>query len=144
MVILDTDVLTIIQRRRGIEYTRLVRRLNQVEDEVVVTIVSFEEQMRGWLSYIARAKNDAQEVEGYARLRGLLEDFQTRPVLDYDTKATIAFQELISQKIRIGTMDLKIAAIALSHDALLITRNVRDFEKVSGLSVEDWTLETRG
>ena len=106
-----------------------------------MTIVSFEEQMRGWLAYIARAKDDAQEIEGYARLRALLEDFQARPVLDYDAKATIALQELVSQRVRIGTMDLKIAAIALSHDALVITRNVRDFQKVPGLQVEDWTSE---
>ena len=144
MLILDTDVLTIIQRRRGIEYTRLARRLNQVDDDVAVTIVSFEEQMRGWLTYISRAKNETHEIEGYARLKALLEDFQTRPVLDYDAKATVAFRELVSQRVRIGTMDLKIAAIALSHDALLITRNVRDFVKVPGLSVEDWTLESHG
>ncbi len=144
MLILDTDVLTIIQRRRGIEYTRLARRLNQVDDDVAVTIVSFEEQMRGWLTYISREKNEAHEIEGYSRLKALLEDFQTRPVLDYDIKATVAFRELVSQRVRIGTMDLKIAAIALSHDALLITRNVRDFEKVPGLQVADWTSEAGG
>ena len=77
-------------------------------------------------------------------MNALLEDFQTRPVLDYDARASIAFRELVSQKVRIGTMDFKIAAIALSHDALLITRNVRDFDKVPGLRVEDWTLESLG
>jgi tRNA(fMet)-specific endonuclease VapC len=35
-------------------------------------------------------------------------------------------------------MDLKIAAIVLVHDAVLVTSNMRDFEKVSGLKVEDW------
>ncbi len=144
MVILDTDVLTIIQRRRGIEYSRLVRRLNQVDDDVAVTIVSFEEQMRGWLTYIARVRNEAHEIEGYARLKALLEDFQTRPVLYYDAKATVEFREFVSQRVRIGTMDLKIAAIALSHNALLVTRNVRDFEKVPGLQVADWTVEALG
>lgn len=139
MLILDTDVLTIVQRRRGAEYAQLARRLNDADDEVAVTIVSFEEQMRGWLSYIARAKTDAHEIEGYSRLRALLEDFQTRPVLDYDNKAAIVFRQLVAQRIRIGTMDLKIAAIVLSHDALLITRNLADFEKVPGLRVEDWT-----
>lgn len=40
---------------------------------------------------------------------------------------------------RIGTMDLKIAAIALANDATLLSRNLRDFGKVPGLRVEDWT-----
>jgi tRNA(fMet)-specific endonuclease VapC len=39
-------------------------------------------------------------------------------------------------------MDLKIAAIVLAHDAILITRNSSDFRKISGLSIEDWTLES--
>jgi len=35
-------------------------------------------------------------------------------------------------------MDLKIASIVLVHGATLLTNNVRDFEKVPGLKVEDW------
>jgi len=46
---------------------------------------------------------------------------------------------LKSKKIRIGTMDLKIAAIAIANDAILVTRNLVDFEKVPGLNAQDWT-----
>lgn len=49
------------------------------------------------------------------------------------------FQRLKRSRLRIGTMDLKIAAIALVHDATLITRNRADFAKVPGLRVEDWS-----
>ncbi|WP_395092089.1 hypothetical protein [Armatimonas sp.] len=38
-------------------------------------------------------------------------------------------------------MDLKIASIALSNQATLLTRNLRDYSKVPGLRCEDWTLE---
>jgi tRNA(fMet)-specific endonuclease VapC len=41
-------------------------------------------------------------------------------------------------RIRIGTQDLKIAAIALSRDALLLSANLRDFQRVPGLRVENW------
>jgi tRNA(fMet)-specific endonuclease VapC len=36
-------------------------------------------------------------------------------------------------------MDLKIAAIALSQNGLLLTANLKDFQKVPNLQVEDWT-----
>ncbi len=140
MVILDTDVLTIVQRGRGPEYARLVQRLDGCGDEAVaVTIVSFEYQMRSWLAYIARARKDQQDIVGYVRLRALLDDFQTRPILDYDAAAAGEYRRLRKAKIRIGAMDLKIAAIILVHDALLISRNLADFAKVPGLRVEDWT-----
>lgn len=42
------------------------------------------------------------------------------------------------QKIRLGTMDLKIAAIALIHDSTLLSANLRDFQQVPNLRAEDW------
>jgi tRNA(fMet)-specific endonuclease VapC len=61
-------------------------------------------------------------------------------ILSYDVRAHAIFQSLQAQKIRIGTQDLKIAAIALANDAVLLTRNRRDFEKVPNLLIEDWTI----
>jgi tRNA(fMet)-specific endonuclease VapC len=61
-------------------------------------------------------------------------------VLSYDAQAEAYFQSLCAQKIRIGTQDLKIAAIALSQEATLITRNRQDFELVQGLAFEDWSV----
>lgn len=45
---------------------------------------------------------------------------------------------LRKKRVRIDTQDLKIASIALVHDALLLTANLRDFQKVPGLRVENW------
>lgn len=59
-------------------------------------------------------------------------------ILDFDNLAATQFAVLQSQRIRIGTMDLKIAAIALANDATLLSRNLKDFCKVPGLKVEDW------
>jgi tRNA(fMet)-specific endonuclease VapC len=36
-------------------------------------------------------------------------------------------------------MDLRIAAVAVAHDATLLSRNLSDFSKVPGLRAEDWT-----
>lgn len=140
MIVLDTDVLTMIQRARGAEYSRLIAYLKtRPPQPICVTIITFEEQMRGWLAFIARAKNPDRQIQGYARLRELLVDFQTRPVLDYDDRALREYERLVRGRIRIGTMDLRIAAIALSRDATLLTRNMSDFRKIAGLKLDSWT-----
>jgi tRNA(fMet)-specific endonuclease VapC len=105
-----------------------------------VSIITYEEQMRGWLAYAARARTTERQVEAYRRLRRHVERFRTIPLLDFDEQAAVEFERLRAARIRIGTMDLKIAAIALAHDATLLSRNLVDFRKVPGLQVEDWTL----
>jgi len=62
VIIVDTDNLSIVQRGNGQEYERLARRLDAVADEVTVSIISFEEQMRGWLAFIARARSAGQQI----------------------------------------------------------------------------------
>jgi tRNA(fMet)-specific endonuclease VapC len=61
------------------------------------------------------------------------------PLLPFDNRAAAEFDRLRQSRIRIGTMDLKIAAIALANDATLLTRNLSDFRKVPGLRAEDWS-----
>ena len=95
--------------------------------------------MRGWLAFIAKSKTIEQRVYAYKKLHPFLESYRNTLVLDFDEAAAEVFQKLKSQKIRIGTMDLKIAAIAFSRNAILISRNLADFEQVPDLVVEDWT-----
>jgi tRNA(fMet)-specific endonuclease VapC len=140
VIILDTDVLSLVQRAEGPAYDRLAQRLDAAGDDVAVSIVSFEEQMRGWLAYIANARTSAQQTQGYGKLRALLEDFGTRPVLDFDQDCAAEFDRLNRVRVRVGTMDLKIAAIAIAHGALLLSRNLADFRKVPGLRVDDWSV----
>ncbi|WP_363318236.1 hypothetical protein [Nostoc sp. NMS4] len=47
---------------------------------------------------------------------------------------------MIRQRIRIGTQDLRIPAITLSVNGILVTRNRKDFEKIPNLRLEDWTI----
>lgn len=46
------------------------------------------------------------------------------------------------EKIRIGTQDLRITAIAISNDAVVITRNMRDFSQIPNLIIADWSSST--
>jgi tRNA(fMet)-specific endonuclease VapC len=140
MLVLDTDVLTLIQIGKGDAYRRLAERLEAgaAGQEICVTIISFEEQMRGWLAQIAKVRGDKQTA-AYARLHNLRLDYCPRRILDFDAAAREHYQSLAKSKIRIGTMGLKIAAIALANNAVLLSRNLRDFGKVPALRVEDWT-----
>jgi tRNA(fMet)-specific endonuclease VapC len=138
LIILDTDVLTLIQRGSGPQFESLADYLDAQNAEVFVTVISFEEQMRGWTSFISKAKSSAAQVLPYRKLRELLEDFQTRPLLDFDQQAVVEFEALRKHRIRVGTMDLKIAAIALAHDAMLITQNRSDFARIPDLKLSDW------
>jgi tRNA(fMet)-specific endonuclease VapC len=140
VILLDTDILSLVQRADGTAYERLVEKLDSADENVAVTIVSFEEQMRGWLAFIARARTSSQQVNAYSKLRALLEDFNTRPVVDFDDRSVREFERLARARLRVGMMDLKIAAIAIANDALLLSRNVSDFRRIPGLRIEDWTV----
>ena len=138
MLVLDTDHMSLLEWG-GEGSAALRERLADIApDDVVTTIISYEEQVRGWMAYIARAKSMRQQLEAYQRLRRHLENYRQIPVLDFDKAAAAEFDSLRRARVRVGTMDLKIAAIVLSHGATLLSRNVVDFEKVPGLKMEDW------
>jgi tRNA(fMet)-specific endonuclease VapC len=140
MVVLDTDHVSVMERPESTAARMLSARLTQIDsNEIATTVVTYEEQPRGWLAYKARAKNVLQEIDAYSKLKRHLETYRTIHVLDFDNEAAAELQRLRRLKIRIGTMDLKIAAITKVHRATLLTRNLVDFRKVPGLKVEDWT-----
>jgi len=68
-----------------------------------------------------------------------LADASSFIVLSFDSESAEVFEDLRRQGIRIGTMDLRIAAIALRHRLTVLTQNTLDFEKIPNLSVADWT-----
>jgi tRNA(fMet)-specific endonuclease VapC len=139
MLVLDTDHMSVLEWG-GRDSSLLRERLADVErGQVTTSIISYEEQIRGWMAYLARARKIEQEVEAYRRLRRHLDNYRQIPVLDFDERAAAEFQRLRGTRLRIGTMDLKIAAVVLAHDATLLSRNIADFREVPGLHVEDWT-----
>ncbi|MEK6299598.1 MAG: type II toxin-antitoxin system VapC family toxin [Acidobacteriota bacterium] len=140
ILILDTDHVTTIQRQSEPQYTKLITRLKKSRaSSACTTIISVEEQMRGWLSLIARTRNTPQEVDAYRRLDSLLTFFRGIPVLGYNEAAADQVAILRAQRVRVSSMDLRIAAIALAKDALLLSRNNKDFGRIPRLKVEDWT-----
>jgi tRNA(fMet)-specific endonuclease VapC len=139
MYILDTDHLSVLDRG-GVAAQSLLQRLAGINPtQVATSIISYEEQMRGWLSYAAKAQTVEQQVEAYKQLKRQLMNYCVIPILDFDREAVQEFQRLKKMYPRLGAMDLKIASVALVNQAVVLTRNSRDFGQVAGLSIEDWT-----
>lgn len=139
--LMDSDHVSLIDRA-GAEGRRIIARIAALPpDTVAVSLISYEEQMRGWMAEIARMQSVDRQLAVYARLDRMRNYYCVTPILPFDDKALAQFQSLWLRRLRVGTMDLKIAATALANEATLITRNTGDFSKVLGLQMEDWSGE---
>jgi tRNA(fMet)-specific endonuclease VapC len=139
--LMDTDHISILQRQSGPEYAALTARIAQHSPaDLAFSIISFHEQLLGCHTYLSRARNSADSVRGYAMMAQILRDFAASPVLAFDPAAAAVFDGLLAQRVRVATMDLRIASIALSRGMVLLTRNASDFARVPGLQTEDWTV----
>ncbi|MGB8698713.1 MAG: type II toxin-antitoxin system VapC family toxin [Thermosynechococcaceae cyanobacterium] len=139
--LLDTDHISILQRRSGLDFTRLAFRIAQhPPTDFALSIVSFHEQILGAHTFVQRARTDIEIMRGYTLLQETLQGFAKAPVLSFDNQAIVVFNTLKNQQIRVSTMDLRIAAIALSQNLVLLTRNISDFGRITSLLIEDWTL----
>jgi tRNA(fMet)-specific endonuclease VapC len=140
-VILDTDLVTILLLGSQPAAGRLQDRLRARSDvEAATTIITLQEQMQGRLASVNRCREGAQFVREYARLQAAFRSLSEMKVLPFDDAAQTRFDELQSLRLRVGTMDLRIASIALATGSVVLTRNLRDFTRVPGLIAEDWTL----
>ena len=79
-----------------------------------------------------------QQVRPYHRLIRLIDVLAEWEIAPWSERAADEFARLRKARVRIGTQDLKIAALALASDALLLSANLRDFKRVPALRVEDW------
>jgi len=140
MILFDTDHATFLKYPDSERGRRFIDRLNALpaSEGVGVGIVTVEERMRGWLAVIARERTALRQVSGYRELGKLFDFYQEFEIVPFDEAAARKFDDLRSQRLRLGTMDLKIAATALVNNALLLSANRRDFERVPGLRVENW------
>ena len=137
--LLDTDHLTVVQQRTGQSYLRLLSRMQAFPgDEFAASVVSLHELFLGAHSLINRAQKAIDLLRGYRLLARTLEVFSETQTLEFDSSALSEFDRLKRLKLRTGTMDLRIASIALSKGLTLLTRNIRDFHGIPGLVVEDW------
>lgn len=108
-------------------------------DTLATSAVTLEEMLRGRLGVLARNLSGDLRVEAYQKLVDTAHFFNTVPIVPFDMACETKFQELRKHGIRIGTLDLRIAAIALVNDLTVISRNRKDFGRIPSLKLDDWT-----
>jgi tRNA(fMet)-specific endonuclease VapC len=134
--LMDTDHLTLYEQ----QHPHLLRHLTaHPPDSIATSIVTAEEMLRGRLARLSGRLTGPARVQGYTYFRLTLELLRHVPVLPFDQSCEQQYQHLLGLRLRIGTQDMKIAAIALAGGLIVITRNSRDFGLVPGLTVEDWS-----
>jgi tRNA(fMet)-specific endonuclease VapC len=137
LYVLDTDHFSL--HLRG--YQQIGERLALIApDRVAVTIVTAEEHLRGRLAQVKRATTGHARALAYWYLHEAIASLAALRILDYDTISDDIYQTLRLQRLRIGSQDLRIAAITLANQGILETRNRSDFGQISNCLLEDWTL----
>src|SRR5437879_6169982 len=131
---LDTDTFTLLREGEPVVTTRAT---GQSPGDVVTTVITVEEQLSGWYTFLRRAKRPDRIELAYAQLIDTVLAFSQLPILRYTQAAIAGYAQLRKLKLNVRAMDLRIAAIALEHGAVMVTRNVRDFARVPGLTVEE-------
>jgi tRNA(fMet)-specific endonuclease VapC len=136
MFVIDTDTMTHLQHGHG----RVVERVRDAGSEVLTTLISRIEILRGRFASVLKAEDGEQLLLACQRLADSEAVLSCVPILPVNATVAAELDRLRQQKKlkKIGRADLLIAAIALAHRATLVTRNVKDFRQVPGLQVENW------
>ena len=130
MLVLDTNDLTALQLNSPVGIA-LAQRLKSaaIDHKIVTTIVSVEEQLRGWLAELHKhAKDPSRQVYYYKSSKAFSISLQTGPFCHSTFWASNELIHLQSDKraSKVKPMDLKIAAVTLLHDAMLLSANLKD------------------
>jgi predicted nucleic acid-binding protein len=136
MYLLDSDILINLIRRAP--STMLIARLASVPPEQQFTSsITLGELVYGAYKLQARTDELLQQLE-----ESLLPNL---PVLPFDSAAAQYYGEVRADLERrgmpLGDADLRIGCIALAHGLTMVTGNVRHFERIPGLTVENWIRE---
>jgi tRNA(fMet)-specific endonuclease VapC len=136
LYVLDTDILTLFQTG----HAAVARRVQQcAQAQLAVSVISVEEELTGWYTKLRRAKKRDQFARAYQRLADLVAFLSQFRILAFPEPAIVRYEQLRTSLRKMNKNDLRIAAIALEHVGTIITRNIRDFQQVPGLPIEDWS-----
>lgn len=140
LFLLDTDHISLALRGND----RVVDRLRNLrKSQWAVRVISIQESFNGWIVSLNDPQYRDRQVELYTQLWQSNQFFQRAQVLNFDAHADAFYRGLLQSQPALGKRrmekDMKIAAVALANQAIVVTRNRRDFEQVPGVEIEDWS-----
>jgi tRNA(fMet)-specific endonuclease VapC len=138
MMAFDADVLTEILAGNP-AYVARAETIPTADQAVPIVVV--EEFVRGRWQVIRQAEAGTARISlprAYDLLAQTIRDMTQLIVLAYTPQADVLYHQRRQQRLRMGTHDLRIAAICVAHAATLLSRNRRDSVRVPGLQVEFW------
>jgi len=138
LFILDTDTLSLLQDGHPV----VVQNVSSHErvDDVVITAITLEEQLAGWHRLLRQAKTRDRVARAYRELVATVQFVGVRQILQFDLAAILRYESLLKMRLNVRKNDLRIAAIALETAGTVVTRNLRDFQRVPGLLCVDWSV----
>ena len=130
---LDSNICIFYLRGRNID---LRNKINSLEKSIIkIPAIVKGELLTGAMKSARRDKNIDD-------VRGFLRDFE---IIPFDSEAAWTYGEIKStlelKGTPIGYNDMIIAATALAKKGVLVTNNIREFSRIDGLMLEDWTQE---
>ncbi len=136
MFILDTDTLTLIQHQ-NVHVMQAIDSMNA--ESIFTTAISAQEQLLGRLSVLNSARTPEKIEFASIALASNIQFLGQLKILPMTALAFERFQTLLRLKLNVAGNDLRIAAIALEAGATVVTRNLRDFQRIPDLNTVDWT-----
>jgi tRNA(fMet)-specific endonuclease VapC len=124
--ILDTDHISLLLG--GHQPTR--DRIFQSLGDCQITVISVQEVFNGWTGRLGRINSNNERIAVYERLYVTTQLFQRITIVNYDEVADQVYQQIIQENSNLAKRrvenDIRIAAIALAHNAIVLTRNTPD------------------
>ncbi len=136
--LLDTDQFSLFLNGHPDVVARV---LSTPADEVAIGVITVSELVQGWQAQINRHSlaGGAPLWRAYSRLAQLPVELAAVTILAYGAEEETRFLAWRQGGLRTGTNGLRIAAVAATAGAVVVTRNRRDFGRVPGIECEDWS-----
>jgi len=138
LFVLDSDIFTLARKFHPIVSARIIAEI--ANHDIAVSVITVEEALGGWYNLLRKARTIDQVSTAYEELASTARQLADYDVLSFTRNAIVRFDSSVKLKLGVKKNDLRIAAIALEVGATVVTRNMRDFLRVPGLTCEDWSI----